>query len=423
MTGKKKKTLIFILFYATLFAFLTGCGLFSSDGDGEALALYPTTAKFVLYGNDFVPNDSAAAYLPAGTLLAVHPNALYTLSFDADSGRKPPKLNLFRVVDSYVGSRTRQLSAEESNGRWYYRFLCEENNSGYWATTLEENGDYYKGTVRNVRYEAEGAYSSHFSVNLVVAGQYGGTADSVSLDSLSKLLLAGFRRYFSSEGIAVDTLFLHYASERNDVKNSYPDDEPWLAGKSSSDVFVTELGGWPNSPEEPEVYNALDLVLVHRIEIAGVLGYSILFAGNFGGGQGSTVVVGTHYMLDSRTEYSQTASEIVNTAIHECAHFLGLRHTTATKSDQAALGDYSIWEDGIADTPHCGQVLNMKMASGESENPVSLLPNVLPKLFFKNAATCPDASNPMFPAASVNTGTFTQGQLSSLAKMIPVYPH
>ena len=101
MTGKKKKTLIFILFYATLFAFLTGCGLFSSDGDGDALALYPTTAKFVLYGNDFVPNDSAAAYLPTGTLLAVHPNALYTLSFDADSGRKPPKLRTWNMAEKY----------------------------------------------------------------------------------------------------------------------------------------------------------------------------------------------------------------------------------------------------------------------------------------------------------------------------------
>ena len=141
----------------------------------------------------------------------------------------------------------------------------------YWGTVLVEDGEYYTGSLNNLRFEGVGTNSLHLKLNLIVVGSYGGTSDDVSLDSLSRLMLEHFRSAFSAGGIVVDTLYVHRASERTDLSTAYPDNEPWLAGKYSDDFFVTEVGGWPNSEAEPDIYNALDLVLVHRIEKTGVL--------------------------------------------------------------------------------------------------------------------------------------------------------
>ena len=429
MSEKRKKSSFFTLFWLVWLILpfgVVGCGNFGSSTDSPS-KLPPFDVRFQLSANDLANNDSAKAHLVSGTLLRVYPNAFYRLSFDIDSLQKAPQLNLFRVVDSHVRNLTRSITPKEENGRWIYEFVCEENEPMYWVTTLERNGDYFRGQVQNVLFEGAGNYSNHFSVNLIVAGEYGGTADSVSADSLAKLLQREFRKNFSPGQIFIDTVYLHRASERIDLATAYPDNEPWLAGKSSEDFFVTELGGWPNSSAEPEIYNALDIVLVHRIEKTAVLGYSMLFSGNFGGGSGSTVLVGTHYRVDSRTEKMQTSEDIVNTAIHESAHFLGLRHTTATTSDIISEEDMSNCEDGIDDTPFCGNILNMKRAaqdSLETTTDYEISTWARPRLFFKEVAHCPDENNPMFPAETLETiSSFTPGQLAYIARMLSLYPH
>lgn len=424
MSGKRKNSDFFAILWAACAFALAGCGEFSSS-PGGGYSLGPLDVSFALYANDMAKNDSAAAHLSTGVLMPVQPGGSYALSFDADKNRNPPNLQIFRLIsrgDSlYVGSRIRNIEASDSLGRWIYRFDSRESEQTYWAPILVDKNAYYSGPVKNLLLEGSGNNSTHFSLNLIIAGAYGGTSDSVSEDSLSKLLLRGFRDAYAYGGISIDTIYLHRASERSDLSMRYPDDIPHLAGKSSPDYFLSELGGWPDSDGE-NTYNALDLVLVHRIEMPGVLGYSVLFGGNMGGGTGSTVVVGTHYYVNHQTEYPQSSAEIVETAIHETGHFFGLRHTTSTSSDMEASGDFSNVEDGITDTPHCGLVIRADIPSGLPKLPLSATPRqVLSKA---NALSCPDEGNPMFPTVSAsNVGPFTKGQLSLIKRNLQLYPH
>ncbi len=423
---RKRKFSVFFCFCLAFLLALGGCGDFSASSSWNDSSLLPADVSFVLYANDMAKNDSVAAHLNTGVLMPVQPGASYALSFDADSSRKAPRLQIFRLVmrsDSlYVGSRIRNVKAVDSLGRWVYRFECNESEQTYWAPILVEGDSYYSGTVRNLVLDGSGENSLHFSLNLVLVGSYGGTSDSVSLDSLSKLFLHRFREAFAGGGISIDTLYLHRASERTDLSTRYPDDVPWLAGKSSPDYFLSELGGWPNSPEEPDIYHALDLLLVHRIEMPGVLGYSVLFGGNLGAGLGSTVVVGTHYYVNAFTERSQTSREIVETAIHETAHFFGLRHTTSTTSDVESSGDASNVEDGIPDTPYCGSLIRAKVLPRLLSVPLEAQSRQV--LFKSTDVQCPDAGNPMFPTVeTLEPESFTEGQFTLLRKNLQLYPH
>lgn len=425
----KKKKLFFVLFTVTLSSFLGGCGMFGSSSSEDAEVDPLSGLPFSAYPNDAAENDSANAYLATGLMLTVHPGASYTISFNADSNYDSPKLQLYRLkfpTDStYTYRQIRNISAKEVDGKWVYTFDCSEDDRAYWATTLlGEDGSYYKGKVSGFSFKGVGAYDSHLSLNLIVVGSYGGTSDSVSLDSLSKMILEGFRSALSGGGIIVDTLYLHHASERTDLATSYPDNKQWQAGKSSDDMFLTELGGWPDSLGEKGIYYALDLILVHRIESAGVLGYSILFGGSLGGGTGSTVVIGTqYYTVSPLRKYPQKASEIVATTVHESGHFLGLRHTTSTMADMESSGDFSNREDGLDDTPYCSDYIPYFSSTLVKRSDVRYLP--MPRLVLsKSLSSCPDASNPMFPSAvDVESTGFSVEQIALAKATLELYKH
>lgn len=411
-------------FAAIAACLLNACGM--DDGvSSESSGPYPADLAFYLYANDPAANDSVAANLNTGVVMPVQPGGSYTLSFDADPDRNPPKLHIYRLKASddqlYLANRARTLTAQDSAGRWIYRFDCQENAPAYWAPLLVEGNSYYTGKVENLLLEGGGSNSLRFSLNLVLVGTYGGTSDSVSLDSLARILLDRFREDFSVSGISIDTIYVHRASERKDLGADYPDGKPWRAGYSSSDYYLWELGGWPETDSEPGIYNALDLILVHRIEMPGVLGYSTLFGGNFGGGIGSTIVLGTHYYMQGGGEFSQTSADIAQTATHEAGHFLGLRHTTSTFSELESSGDYSNVEDGIDDTPYCGKVILAKSALAKS---VGFPLEIVPRHVLSKSTSCPDADNPMFPTnGSETVGKFTEGQGALMRKNLQLFEH
>ena len=414
---------------ALLFS-LSGLISCSDTESVEDIVLYPDRPlAYLLYPNDRAQNDSAAANLAHGVELLVHPSAKYYLSFDADPSSEAPTLQLFRIVRGHY-QQVRVLEPQVVGSRYVYSFVCEENDAAEWVTTLESGGTYYKGKVSNVLLEGEGGYSDHFSLNLIAVGDVEQNLDGFTLQKLADSLLTAFRHYYTS--VYIDTIYLNRAHEHPTLGKKYPADLPWLAGYSSDDIMLSELGGWPG------IENALDIVLVHFINDVDVLGYSDLFAGNLGSGTYSTLVLGSYVKMQDGSENVLPLSEIVETAVHETGHFFGLRHTTATTADLGRyvdgvnLGDYSNVEDGLDDTPYCSFLRSsglLKSSSVPSSDIRQRLPQTLaaqgdaPKIGFGN---CPDAGNVMFPMAVSDrkfTLSFSEQQLEIIRKNLMIFPH
>ena len=417
----------FLLFVCAVL--LAACGTVEPPETDEGF-LPDGDLLFSLIPNDNIPGDSVDANLAHGVRIFVHPNAHYELSFDVDwTAATKPQLRLFRVywndrIKSYSASWVRSIKPAEENGRYVYKFVCEESDRAIWITSLNDGKDFYDGSTKNVRLKAHGEYSDHFSVNLIVAGQIKDL--DVSYDSLARMLQENFNRFYTS--VKVDTVYVRLANEHPTLGKKYSKSEPWIAGRTSEDQMMTELGGWP----EQDVFNALDIVLVHRFKQEGLLGLSDMFGANLGGGSGSTVVVANHNRLDG-VDMVVDAERVVYTALHETGHFFGLRHTTATNSDQEANGDYSVFDDGFSDTPYCFQktskaMLARKGVAADFRKPFRQL---IPRYDFMGAyqaisdiSRCPDASNFMFPMESeTEIVGFSNQQLELIRQNLMIMPH
>jgi hypothetical protein len=282
-----------------------------------------------------------------------------------------------------------------------------------------------------VRLEGEGAYSDHFSLNLIVVGDVENDFIGFTLDDLSSEMLKSFRRYYSSktsESVTIDTLYVSFAHQHPSLGKKYPANEPWIAGYSSEDDMLSELGGWPG------IEKALDIVLVHYINADQVLGFSSLFSGEMGGGEGSTVILGAFMKTTYGNEEPVPMNEIVETAIHETAHFFGLRHTTSTTADIRSLyddydyGDYSNLEDGLEDTPYCPQLQRSGLVKSMSSD-MKMYRMSNKSLATSNVASfsvdrCPDYDNFMFPV--IGNGVkyhFTAQQQAILRANLMLFPH
>lgn len=413
-----------ILLYAGLVLFLAGC----SESDSGDPDLYPDNGlAFWMFPNDGAVSDSVAANLAHGVILEVHAGATYTLSFDADTLAGAPTLQLFRLhlnssQSAYSARRVRTLKPTLVNGRYEYSFLCEERDAAEWAATLEKDDTFYKGSTRNVRLSGDGAYSDHLSLNLVLVGNVAKKLQGFTVDELASNMLAQFRRFYT--GIVIDTLYVNYAENHPVNGTHYPPNEPWVAGRSDSDIMMQKLGGsWPGADK------ALDLVLVHYVDEVGLMGYSFLFSGNLGGGEGSTVVLGAHVKTPSGTVVNSMA-DIVETAVHESGHFLGLRHTTASHGDIQATGDFSMIEDGLSDTPFCKGLLQSGLVKKKAFEGTDMKVrygihgrSVTERGGEFDIYSCPDATNLMFPVSGQEYGPLTEQQQNLVRKTLMIYPH
>lgn len=423
----------------------------SEESDPDVV-LYPDgDGRFMLYPNEGLTSDSVDANLVHGVLMRVHPKANYELSFEVDSTADEPQLQLFRLWqnertgDSKYGlSQVRVLEPKIVGNHYVFSFNCEENGVSLWMTSLAVGSDFYSGHTRHTKLVGEGGFSDHLALNLIQVGDYDALAVGVLLDSLASEILQTFRRYYKS--VNIDTIYIRYAHEHPTVGKNYPADEPWVAGRSSDDIYLTELGGWP----EKALNNALDLVLVHRIAKDGVTGISGLFSANLGGGEGSTVVIATHFG-ESYFEKANSSSDIAMTAVHEAGHFFGLRHTTATESDLMGTEDYSVYEDGFEDTPNCAGsgVVNAKIFGDASTDIVPATGEFLPSRrmntplrgknlpsrglyrvqftadgFGRAETKCPDVDNIMYPIVeNVTEWKLSAQQLAFLRKNLMLIPH
>ena len=438
-----KKVWILGLFCILWTSFLTSCSE-SVEADDE-ITLNPDvtrTITYKLYPNDYAKNDSAAANLARGVMLVVHPEAAYTLSFDVDSTQPAPELQLFRTFEAkgregYVRfKKVRTLAPKIVGNRYVYSFVCHENKMNIWATSLGVNGQYYKGTVKNVSLTGTGAYSDHFSINLIVTGAMEKTYDGMDVEELSRYMLKIFReKYQKYSNVFIDTLYVRYAHEHPTLGDKYPADVPWVAGESSDDVFLSELSSWP----EEELRYTLNIVLVHSIGENDIMGFSRLFSGVLGAGEEGTVVIGEHVRKSSGSLELLSSSNIVMTAVHETGHFFGLRHTSTTRRDLglfsgsgATSGDLSNLDDGLTDTDFCEYILRSGLYKEAGDRDMvyreylgTLASESAGYLAKSSILSCPDLDNIMFPV-TVDDGlnaTFSKQQMEIVRSSLTILPH
>ena len=428
--GAKKACplLFFFVFFSYILFSLVAC----TDSSDPETVVYPRDKElYAIFPNDPILGDSVEAHLSTGIMLLVHPGGLYTLSFDVDPAYEAPRMQLFRFYENRRGdgngmSKTQTLKPEIIENRYVFTFICEENEKSSWALTLVQDDDYYRGKTRDLKFEGFGEFSDTLSLNLISVGRIDPIDGVPDIDSLARLLVEGFRESYTT--IVIDTIYVNEASEHPNLGVKYPPDRHWYAGSSSDDQTLSELGNWPAKG----VTEALDIVLVHRIDELNVLGHATLFAANLKGGEGSTVVVGSH-VLTASGERSLSAEEIVKVAIHETGHFFGLRHTTSTLADLEAYQDLSILEDGFKDTPFCPELLKSGLyKKGMSTTSVDyFMPNHSYKMLDRkalgndfNETDCPDVDLFMFPVSAENSmKKFSRQQLNFLKQNLMLIPH
>lgn len=398
----------------------------AEDVSDETEWVEPVSTKIVmLYPNDKAVSDSVDGYLSKGVVFPVHPSAKYVLSFDWDgASAELPQLQIYRIQNESFLRGVRNLEPQLRNGRLYYEFTCDESTPTRWVTALAVGNRLFTGSTKNVHLEAEGAYSDHVTMSLVLTGRLNLFRDSIDVDEFAARLLEEFRRTYTS--VVIDTLFVRYAEDHPTAGREFPANNFWIENVFA-ETSIGKLGDWPGFASQ----SVVTLALIHGYSEEGMLGLSEQF-GATGDATDRVVTIGES-VLSGKSEYPYFVDGIIQVALHEVGHHFGLRHTTTSSDDMLQMDDASIREDGLSDTPFC-----LDFYKSELEIFLDYFNEPLDKRGFamrkgnaviymsmdSDYAKCPDARNIMFPYVSdASVSGFTEEQLDMVRKTILLMPH
>lgn len=333
-----KNLLIRFLYFFVLLIVVVACTE-STSVEEDRHTLPTSEVEFFIYPNDGAFSDSVDYNITKKAVFSIlGSQGSYKLSVQLDSFVNIPKLSIFRSQCDGM------YDGIFKDGVVSYEFSCPTDFAEPALLRLEnEDFSEYGGKAIRVKLEGDGKWTNCLSLNFVVAGKYGGTKDSVSIDSLAKKIKEEIPLYYD---ICVDSVYITKASSHPVYGALFRDDEYYVAVFDSIDNFP-DMTYWPDK----RLSKALDIVLLDYFESSSYDGCSPMYGWD-------TEKRSVKLTVRKADETLRSSNFIVIAALHEIGHYFGLRHTSISVEELGKSLDQSIIDDGLYDTELCACTLN-----------------------------------------------------------------
>jgi hypothetical protein len=449
--------------YSTLFAsalplLVSGCGLFDSTPSTSADPRYALISRVVsdqnatlfrAYPNDPAVGDSLLSHIGDGFLLTLQPGGQYQWLLTGSIPDTGLELNLFQLEGDRINTAPQILSGECSDTTCLFDLTPPVGAPMAWqiAALSLPDGSAWTQQARQFAMTGQGSHPLVLDLNFIFLGKLTGYETAEQQQRLADFIATTMTSIYGASGVTVGTVRRVTGSTHPSTELRLPDTETylfdpgadawrllWQSGGQALNLDLLSYG-WPTAADA-----ALEIAVVEQIDIPGFIGIAPLQGYSLKAGPGGGAVIGVTTRDYYGNSLDNDSSLLAETLIHEVGHFFGLRHTTATATDMEAMGDYSLVEDGMSDTPFsrsCPE--GVSASAGSNLRNIAMSPfrslfdpagrlweaRVLSFLAATDLLSCPDLENLMFPTAvdGVHQTSLTAQQNALLAANLALIPH